>query len=210
MLVFVDESGDAGMKLAEGSSAVFVVTAVLFEDHEEAAACDRHIDEIRLQLGLKAHKEFHFAGDTRAIRESFLREVSQHEFFYFSVVLNKAKLWGPGFRYKSPFYKYAVNLVFQNMKPYLSDAIVVIDRSGDRIFRTQLATYLRKRINESKDASKTIKKVRAERSHNNNLVQLADMVCGAVARSFRLGRKDQHLYRQIVRHRELMVQKWPR
>jgi hypothetical protein len=210
MLVFVDESGDAGMKLGRGSSAFFVVTAVLFEDHEEAAVCDRHIDEIRLRLGLKAHKEFHFAGDTRGIRECFLREASQYEFFYFSVVLNKEKLWGPGFRYRSPFYKYAVSLVFQNMKPYLRDAIVVIDRSGDRVFRKQLATYLRKRINEAKDALRTIKKVRTERSYNNNLVQLADMVCGAVARSFRADRRDRQLYRQLVKHRELMVQKWPR
>ena len=39
MLVFVDESGDAGMKLGAGSSDYFVVTAVLFEDHDEAARC---------------------------------------------------------------------------------------------------------------------------------------------------------------------------
>ena len=38
MLVFVDESGDAGMKLDAGSSDFFIVTAVLFED--EANECD--------------------------------------------------------------------------------------------------------------------------------------------------------------------------
>jgi len=209
MLVFVDESGDAGMKLEAGSSPFFVVTAVLFEDHEEADGCDRRIDEIRRQLGLKSHKEFHFADDTPAIREHFLREVSSYEFFYFSVVLNKRKLWGPGFQYKSPFYKYAVNLVFQNMKPHLSDATVVIDRCGDRDFRKQLAPYLRKKIKQGKNRPSMIKKVRSERSHKNNLVQLADMVCGAVARSYRSNRKDRQVYRRIIRHRELRVQTWP-
>ncbi len=34
MLVFVDESGDSGMKGKEGSSALFVITAVLFEENE--------------------------------------------------------------------------------------------------------------------------------------------------------------------------------
>jgi len=96
------------------------------------------------------------------------------------VVLNKKKLYGPGFQYKSPFYKYTVNLVFQNAKPYLRDAIVVIDRSGGQGFRKQLATYLKKKMNE-KDGLSLIKKVKTERSHNNNLLQLADMVCGAVA-----------------------------
>ncbi len=38
MLVFVDESGDAGMKLDGGSSEFFVVTAILFEEHDEATA----------------------------------------------------------------------------------------------------------------------------------------------------------------------------
>jgi hypothetical protein len=210
MLVFVDESGDAGMKLEAGSSPFFVVTAVLFEDHEEATACDRHINEVRQQLGLRSHKEFHFTSDTPAIRQHFLRQVSSYEFFYFAVVLNKRRLWGPGFRYKAPFYKYTVNLVFQNMRPHLADATVVIDRSGDRDFRRQLAPYLRKKIGERKGQPRIIRKVRAERSHGNNLIQLADMICGAVARSFQTRRKDRHTYRGIVRHRELRVQVWPR
>jgi hypothetical protein len=33
MLVFVDESGDAGMKLGKGSSEFFIVTAVLFKSN---------------------------------------------------------------------------------------------------------------------------------------------------------------------------------
>jgi hypothetical protein len=198
------------MKLSEGSSSFFVVTAALCEDHEEAAACDGRIVDIRQQLSLKSHKEFHFASDTPAIRKYFLREVGRSEFFYFSVVLNKRKLWGQGFQYKSPFYKYAVNLVFQNMRPRLSDAIVVLDRSGDRDFRKQLAPYLRRKIREGQNGPKLIRKVRCERSHNNNLLQLADMVCGAVARSFRSDRRDRYTYRKIVKHRELNVQVWPR
>ena len=50
MLVFVDESGDAGMKLERTSSPFFVVTAVLFEDREAAATCDRRIDHFRKGL----------------------------------------------------------------------------------------------------------------------------------------------------------------
>ena len=126
------------------------------------------------------------------------------------MVLNKHKLWGPGFQYKSSFYKYTVNLVFQNMRPHLDDATVVIDRSGNRDFRKQLAPYLRKKVGEKKGRARIIKKVRAERSHRNNLIQLADMIRGAVARSFQARRKDRHTYREIVRHRELRVQVWPR
>ncbi len=40
MLVFIDESGDTGLKIDKGSSKYFVIALVIFEDHEEAIACD--------------------------------------------------------------------------------------------------------------------------------------------------------------------------
>ncbi len=197
------------MKLDRASSPYFVVTAVLFEDHDEAAACDARIDLLKREIGLPDRVEFHFNKSSRRVREHFLREVAAYEFFYIAVVLNKSKLFGPGFQYKGSFYKYTVNLVFQNAKPYLRDAIVVLDRSGGDDFRKKLARYLAKKVNE-KDGPALIRKVKTERSHNNNLLQLADMACGAVARSYRGDKADARVYRQIIRHRELKVQKWPR
>lgn len=207
MLVFVDESGDPGMK-KPGASSYFIVTAILFEDHDEAQACDDKINHLRKELGLSEKTEFHFSKCRRAVREHFLRQVAHYEFLYVGVVFNKANLWGPGFQFKSPFYKYAVNLTFQNAKPYLNDAIVVLDRSGGGNFRRELACYLKKRINEQK-GQRLIKKVKMQRSHGNNLLQLADMVCGSLARSFKSDKNDRTVYRHLIRHRELSVQVWP-
>ena len=47
MLVFLDESGDPGMKLQQGSSEYFFVTLVIFEDNEEALRADHHISGLR-------------------------------------------------------------------------------------------------------------------------------------------------------------------
>lgn len=47
MLVFVDESGDPGLKIDKGSSPLFIVALVLFEDNEDAKACDTRIDLLR-------------------------------------------------------------------------------------------------------------------------------------------------------------------
>lgn len=44
MLVFIDESGDTGLKLDKGSSKYFVITLVTFEDNEEALLCDQRIE----------------------------------------------------------------------------------------------------------------------------------------------------------------------
>lgn len=47
-----------------------------------------------------------------------------------------------------------------------------------------------------------------EASAANDLLQLVDMVCGAVARSLRVQRPDEQ-FRRVVRHREYEVRFWP-
>ncbi|MBI3313947.1 MAG: DUF3800 domain-containing protein [Candidatus Omnitrophica bacterium] len=41
MLVFIDESGDSGLKITEGSSRYFSIALVVFEDREEAGSAIR-------------------------------------------------------------------------------------------------------------------------------------------------------------------------
>ena len=206
MLVFIDESGDPGMKLSEGSSAFFVITAVMFEDREEANICDAWINEIRTDLGLSPRYEFHFAKSSSRIRNRFLELVAPFDFFYFSVVVDKAKLRNPGFQKKESLIKYASGLLFESAKPRLKEAIVIIDASGSRDFRNALAVYLKKRVRND-GGYPIIKKVKSARSESNNLVQLVDMVSGAVWRSFT---RNDASYRSLVAARELAVDVWPR
>jgi len=203
MLLFIDESGDPGLKLGQGSSSHFCVALVIFEENEDAQTADDAIADLRSELRLHESYEFRFNSSSRAIRERFLAKMASQNFFYHGIVINKAKLTDPGFSLKESFYKYACGLVFENAKPQLSNATVIIDGSGSREFRKQLATYLRRKI------GRLIKKVKVQDSKRNNLLQLADMVAGAMNRSF--GNKlDSKVYRQLISHRELRVQFWPR
>jgi hypothetical protein len=209
MLVFIDESGDPGFKFDSGSTDYFIVTLVAFEDSEEALATDQRIQALKGELKFPAEFEFHFNKVKKAYREAFLSAVAGFNWFYFSIVINKRKLTGPGFKFKESFYKYACGLVFENAKPYLDNATVVIDGSGSREFRRELGTYLRKRINDAKGDSRFIGKIKVQDSQSNNLLQLADMVCGAVARHY--GEKeDAGIYRRLIAHREIYVQFWPK
>ena len=210
MLVFVDESGDAGLKIDAGSSEYFIVTLVLFEDRDEALRADEQINTLRKELDFRLDFEFHFNKLNSALRERFLAAVAPHGFFYHSIVINKAKLTGKDFQFKDSFYKYACSLVFENAKPYLDSATVVIDGSGSREFKRQLTAYLKKRINDRHGDYQHIKKVKIQDSKNNNLLQLADMICGAVARSYKADKRDARKYRQLIAHREISVQFWPK
>lgn len=204
MLVFIDESGDTGRKIDQGSSRYFVVVLVLFEDHDEALTCDQRIGELRKELKIPEWKEFKFSKMRRDQRETFFKAVFPFSFFYFGIVINKdpRKLYGDGFGVKESFYKYACSLVFENAKPYLRSASVIIDGSGSREFKRQLQSYLKRKT------SGLIRKVKIQSSHSNNLLQLADMIAGAVHRSFSQ-KGDRNVYRPMIKAREMKVQVWP-
>lgn len=212
MLVFVDESGDAGRKTNAGSSKFFIVTTVVFSDRDEAQKCDARISRLRIELGMSGQKEFHFNKDNHEVRSRFLSAVAEFDFQYSSLVLNKNGLTGPGFSVKESLYKYAVHLAFSNILGSLRDATVVFDRCGGREFGRQLKTYLRKKIRKqsANEPHQHLKKIRSEKSHTNNLLQMADMVCGAVARSYSGPPGKRQTYRRIIKHREFCIQVWPK
>lgn len=206
MLVFVDESGDPGMSGRSGATEHFVIGLVLFEDNDQAEHADRRIDLLRPELGLPATFEFRFHECKPSIRLHFLTQLVPFTWFYLAIAINKAKLWSPTFESPAAFYNYSTSLVFENAKPHLRDAIVVIDASGGQSFRTELSRYLKRKIDRT---GGLIKKIKHQDSARNNLLQLADMVVGSVGRSMRPGKKDQWDYRRVIGRRELRVQVWP-
>ena len=99
-------------------------------------------------------------------------------------------------------------MLVNNAKPHLENATIVVDKLGNRDFRKELAVYLQRKIN-TKGGTKHVKKVKMEDSRSNNLLQLADMICGAVARSFCSDKSDRMIYRRVISHREMHIQVWP-
>jgi hypothetical protein len=103
----------------------------------------------------------------------------------------------------------AVSIVCENARALLSGAKIVIDKNGDRFFRQELEKHLKRQM-AGADGNCLIRKVGMEASHSNNLVQLADMICGAVARSFNTGSVESHRFRDCLKKREKRVQLWPK
>ena len=210
MLVFVDESGDPGMRGRPNTSRYFVVTAVIFADNEQATACDRAIDALRVDLRLPEHREFHFSKNTPEVRCAFLNQVNDFDFRYVAFALDKdsTSLTGGGFKYKKSLYKLSVRYAFTHANDLLESAHVIFDRCGGRAFTGELKRYLKSRLNEG--GKKRIRKVTSQRARTNNLIQMADIVCGAVARSLRSDKKDRNTYRTIIKMHEHAVQIWPK
>ncbi len=205
MLVFIDESGDTGLRIDKGSSRFFVIALVSFEENDEALGCDKRIELLKQELKFSKNTEFKFSSLRKDQRITFLKAVLPYSFFYFGIVINKdpKKLFGEGFKVKESFYKYTCSLVFENARTHMKSATVVIDGSGSRAFKQQFKSYLKMKAGED-----MIKDVKIQTSHSNNLIQLADMVAGSINRSF-TNKSDKDVYRAILKPREIRVQMWP-
>src|SRR5690606_2992489 len=69
MLVYIDESGDAGFKVDRGSSPVFVAAMVIFDDADDAALTRRLIEG---SAARQLHKgEFKFSKTKDEVRDRF-------------------------------------------------------------------------------------------------------------------------------------------
>jgi hypothetical protein len=207
MLVVVDESGDAGLKIGKGSSRFFSLALVLFEESHEVEAVDNRINQLRQELGLHKLFEFKFNRCNLRFQEAFLHAVSPYNFFFLGIVIDKSKLPRAQFKQKGSFYKYAAALAFTNARPYFDEATVIIDGSATKDFRLEFGSYLRQRVNEGD--TRHIRKVKFKDSAKNNLLQLADMIAGAISRTFSDKSDSVHAF-EIVKHRQIFVQGWPK
>ncbi|MDE2670762.1 MAG: DUF3800 domain-containing protein [Chloroflexota bacterium] len=208
MLAFVDESGDAGLKLDRGSSRLFVVVMVTFSGADEARRCEERIDALRSELSLPPSYEFHFSHNSRRVRTSFLDAVRPFPFRIHVLAVDKARLPADA-EARSPerLYQLAVRELCEDAAPHLQGATVIVDRSGTRQGRNDLAVYLRRRLGS--EAHGAIRKLRNQRSEGHNLLQLADYVVGVAAKALNgnaegLGLRETHL-----RHKVVTWRVWP-
>jgi hypothetical protein len=199
VLIFIDESGDAGFNIAKGSSQNFVVVCVIFDDPLDAEETAVRIKRLKRELGKSDDFEFKFNGCSRDYRTAFFEKVASCSFKYRAIIMDKDRIYGPELRRsKDSFYNFTVKNVLKHSSGSIRDAKVVIDGAGSREFKRTMGAYLRKMVNER---SSIIKELKFKNSRNNVLLQLADMVAGAVHRSC-TAKSDASVYRALIKQRE--------
>lgn len=192
MLVFIDESGDPGFKVTKGSSAAFVVAMVAFADKQVAMDA-----QAAIKAAAAAHRvfpEFKFSKSRPEVRDLFFETVAPFKFCVRALVVEKERIHSGYLRSnKEAFYSFFVKSMLKFDNGLLKDAKVVIDGSGERVFKQELSAYLRRHTDKG-----AIKSVRFSDSRSDELVQLADMCTGAIARPYRENRKDGDRWLRMI------------
>lgn len=141
--------------------------------------------------------EFKFNKSQSKIRKAFLRSINPFDFDIRSLVIQKKLIRSEELRKnKKSFYSYAIKQLLKNSNGSIINAKVRIDGSGDRVFRRNFVTYLRRQLNSNQ--KKIMKDCKLLDSKKEVLVQMADMIAGAIRRSYDLNKTDRKIYKQII------------
>ena len=200
MLVFIDDSGDPGFKIEKGSSPVFVIVCVIFDDELEAEKTAVAIKELRRKLKKSDYFEFKFNKANRKFRLKFIEHVASFKFRVRSIVFEKSKVRSNELKTsKQSFYNYAIKMVLKHNFGKIKEAKIRLDGHGDRIYKREVIRYLRKELNNKKN--RVFKKLQFVDSKSNVLIQLADMIAGAIHRKYEFDKSDANLYYSAIKKR---------
>ena len=183
MLVFSDDSGDPGFRIEKGSSIVFVIALVIFDDPLEAEEASLAVKKLRRRMKVSDQYEFKFNKTNRKFREEFFEAVQGSNFKVRAIVVDKQKVNSPRMRSnKEDFYNYIIMHVIKNSEGRIKKAKLKFDSRGEKTLRNELRAYLSRELdNKNKNIFTDLKFVD---SRQNTLIQLADMVAGSIYSSY--------------------------
>lgn len=200
MHAFLDDSGDAGMKFETGSTRYLVMAACIFRNPADIEEAARVIRACRDDLGRGPRWEFKHAKSSADTRDAFFAAIRPLKFDARAIIIDKERLYSEALTTRPKFLQnYAIKMMLTHTRETVRDAKLVIDGKDSKAFRMKNATYFRNEINRAVPG--TIRAVSCEDSVQNPLIQLADMVAGAVHRHYRQDRDANPAHIAEIRRR---------
>jgi hypothetical protein len=181
-----DESGDVSFAFGKGASRYFVVAVITTATPDTL----RHLlADLREQSGLPAQYEFSFnALSSAPLRRRVFEALAGADFEGWAVIVDKTTL-PDSFKVmrRMDFYLYFVTELVRLIPPSKREgATLILDEFGSP---TQLRTEFR-RFMIVRGIPRHFKRVQVKRSRSESLIQVADLVAGAILRRDAKGQAD--------------------
>ena len=190
MFSFADESGDLGNPDIEGSSSHFVVVMVIVSNEEDvkriAAAIQRFQKTHRIH---KSEMKFYQSKETLCIQ--FLKMISQFSFRVKVMIIDKRKVA----QLATHQHIHVAELLARHAL-YLQNIRLRIDGTLSKKYEAKARKALRQ---VNRKMPRTIKNIKFVDSKTDELIQLADMIAGAIFRSTQSDKKDQYTYIKLIK-----------
>ena len=209
-LAFVDGYGQANLDVSVPDVGThFVLTAVLVEQ-ADVAAVRVAVDEVRakyFQTGELRSKGL--AKNLERFRR-VLEELNDIPFKFYAVVVDKREIRADsGLAFKDSFYKFLAGLLYRKLFGAYPDLHVTADAFGRDAFMEGFSRYL---LQNHRDTLFDRPRVSFAESKSEPLVQLADVICGTLARTYDLTKtteRSAELLDIIRADHAILIDEWP-
>lgn len=182
VIAFADEFGNNSFKFSTESTHFIIASVIVnYEDLEEFYIEVEKIRSKYFQTGeIKSSK----VKDNHKRRLLILDEFAKLKFNIYSVVVDKTKLYGEGFKYKKSFYKYLNGILYKELYKTFPQLELKVDEHGGNEFMLEFKNYVRQNhIRTLFEGSEFF----VNKSDKELGVQVADFIAGTLGYIF-----DEH------------------
>ncbi len=197
---FGDETGDAGFNLSRGSSSFFVGSLVLTNQPNDLR---EYVLSFQQELRLKVGGEISFHRSPDNNRIAFLSGLLAYDVELRALAVNKRALATDIRRLsRTDFYVWAFGDLLAHTLHELDKATIVLDEftHSDRTARD--IQRLLKNIFSDATVRQHIRRIHVRRSQSEPLLQIADMMSGAIYRH--VAENDSRFYQIIESRSEIL------
>lgn len=196
MLITIDDSGGPGLKPGKGVTSYFAIAAIYFSTDSDAEKTKRKIQKLKSDLHWLNRREFKFRKDRPETKRLFFEAVKRERFSASVVLLNKSELDERKYaKDSSKLYNTAILRAIQGLGVELDQAHIYIDGENGNDYRKRAKTFFRKNL-----PSGAIKELSYVDSVDDPLIQLADMVVGAVRYTLEDKKDADDYFHMIKKH----------
>lgn len=206
---YVDESGNHDLDVEKsGASNLYICVAVLVDERQLESA-KAGVREISKSFFSGHEIKSSSVGSNHPRRKRLLEQVSQLDFGYFALVVDKCRLFrDSGLQYKTSFYKYLNCELYRRILTSGVRLHVVADQHGGQTFMDSFQPYLQKRGLPNLFSGFTHD---FADSATEPLVQLADLIAGSLTYVYDPEKRGDHstAFKDLLNPKQIGIGGWP-
>ena len=206
---FTDESGAFGWEFEkENVSTHFVITAIIVKE-EDVLLLREKTEEVRKKYFQNGEMKSSSIGKNYERRRRLIADLLPLPFSIFTVVIDKRELVEmKGLKFKPSFYKFMNNIVHKELRRAFSKITIVADEIGGSEYMQSFSKY----VKDKQDIPTLFGEVDFyfEESRNDVIIQLADVICGTIARRYNKNIPDEPDFIKMLEKKTIRIEMYPK
>ncbi|WP_445430701.1 DUF3800 domain-containing protein [Chryseobacterium indoltheticum] len=141
VIAFADEFGNNSFKFS--SESTHFIAAAIIVNIEDLDKFYNGVENIRAKYFQTGEIKSSKIKDNHTRRKIILNEIVKLKFNVYSVVVDKTKLYGEGFKFKKSFYKYLNGILYKELYKSFPQLELKVDEHGGNEFMLEFKEYVK-------------------------------------------------------------------